>query len=105
LKYFKDALSTKDFVITSEIFMKPETDANSIKIQADVLRDYVDAILLTDNQSGQYSIYIITKDICLYLNAISISLGFHKNFRCDYKIFGAKSIFEIFQFIFFLRIV
>ncbi len=33
--------------------MKPETDANSIKIQADVLRDYVDAILLTDNQSGQ----------------------------------------------------
>ena len=53
MKYFKDALSTKDFVITSEIFLKPETDANSIKIQADVLRDYVDAILLTDNQSGQ----------------------------------------------------
>ena len=53
MKYFKDALSTKDFVITSEIFMKPETDANSIKVQADVLRDYVDAILLTDNQSGQ----------------------------------------------------
>jgi len=53
LKYFKDALNTKDFVITSEIFLKPETDANSIKIQADVLRDYVDAILLTDNQSGQ----------------------------------------------------
>jgi len=53
LKYFKDALSAKDFVITSEIFLKPETDANSIKIQADVLRDYVDAILLTDNQSGQ----------------------------------------------------
>ena len=53
MKYFKDALGTKDFVITSEIFLKPETDANSIKIQADVLRDYVDAILLTDNQSGQ----------------------------------------------------
>ena len=53
MKYFKDALSAKDFVITSEIFLKPETDANSIKIQADVLRDYVDAILLTDNQSGQ----------------------------------------------------
>jgi len=53
LKYFKDALNTKDFVITSEIFLKPETDTNSIKIQADVLRDYVDAILLTDNQSGQ----------------------------------------------------
>ncbi len=53
MKYFKDALGTKDFVITSEIFLKPETDANSIKVQADVLRDYVDAILLTDNQSGQ----------------------------------------------------
>ena len=53
MKYFKDALNTKDFVITSEIFLKPETDAKSIKIQADVLRDYVDAILLTDNQSGQ----------------------------------------------------
>jgi len=53
LKNFRKALSTQDFVITSEIFLTPETDANSIQMQADILRDYVDAILITDNQSGR----------------------------------------------------
>ena len=53
MKNFRKALSTQDFVITSEIFLTPETDANSIQMQADILRDYVDAILITDNQSGR----------------------------------------------------
>ena len=53
MKNFRTALNTQDFVITSEIFLRPETNSNSIQIQADILRDYVDAILITDNQSGR----------------------------------------------------
>jgi len=49
---FRDAISQRDFVVTAECFLKPETDAESIRIQADLLRDHVDAVLLTDNQFG-----------------------------------------------------
>lgn len=49
---FKDAIRNRDFVLTSECFLKPETDAAAIGMQADVLRDYVDGVLLTDNQYG-----------------------------------------------------
>jgi len=44
---------TRDFAVTAEIFLRPESDAESIRHQAEVLRDHVDAILLTDNQFGQ----------------------------------------------------
>lgn len=49
---FKEALRTRDFVITSECFLRPETDAAAIRAQADVLREHVDGVLLTDNQYG-----------------------------------------------------
>jgi methylenetetrahydrofolate reductase (NADPH) len=48
----KDAISQRDFVITAECFLKPETDAEAIRIQTDLLRGHVDAVLLTDNQFG-----------------------------------------------------
>jgi methylenetetrahydrofolate reductase (NADPH) len=53
LKTFKDAVRNKDFAISAEIFLRPETDADSLRVQADVLREHVDAILVTDNQYGQ----------------------------------------------------
>lgn len=53
MKTFRDAVRTRDFVITAECFLKPETDAESIRIQADLLRDHIDAIVLTDNQFGR----------------------------------------------------
>ena len=53
MKVFKDELRKRDFVITAECFLKPETDAESIRYQADTLRDYVDGVVLTDNQYGQ----------------------------------------------------
>tara|TARA_B100001059_G_scaffold199393_1_gene205724 strand:- start:1632 stop:2516 length:885 start_codon:yes stop_codon:yes gene_type:complete len=53
LKTFNNALNNKDFCISSEIFLRPETDEKLIKDQADILRNSVDAILITDNQSGQ----------------------------------------------------
>ena len=53
MKTFKNAVHTRDFAVTAEIFLRPESDAESIRHQAEVLRDHVDAILLTDNQFGQ----------------------------------------------------
>jgi len=53
LKNFKDAILTKDFSLSAEIYLRPETDANLLCEQAALLTDYVDAILLTDNQYGQ----------------------------------------------------
>jgi len=52
MNIFRDAIRTRDFVLTSECFLKPETDAEAIRIQADVLRDHVDGVILTDNQFG-----------------------------------------------------
>lgn len=53
LKTYNKALNTKDFTISSEIFLRPDTDEKAINFQADILRESVDAILVTDNQSGQ----------------------------------------------------
>lgn len=53
MKTFKNAVQEKDFAISAEIYLRPETDVESIRTQADVLRDVVDGILLTDNQYGQ----------------------------------------------------
>lgn len=53
MKTFKDAVRTRDFAVSAEIFLRPESDAESIRQQAGVLRDHVDAIVVTDNQFGQ----------------------------------------------------
>jgi methylenetetrahydrofolate reductase (NADPH) len=53
LKTFKDALHTKDFALSAEIYLRPETDAMSLRAQVELLKNDVDAILLTDNQYGQ----------------------------------------------------
>lgn len=50
---FQNAIRNKDFVVTSECFLKPETDAGLIRIQADVLRGAVDGVIVTDNQYGR----------------------------------------------------
>lgn len=39
--------------MTAEVFLRPETDPDSLREQAALLKDDVDAILLTDNQHGQ----------------------------------------------------
>jgi methylenetetrahydrofolate reductase (NADPH) len=53
LRSFKDAIRNRDFAVSAEIFLRPESSVDSIIEQADVLRDHVDAILLTDNQFGR----------------------------------------------------
>lgn len=53
MKTFREAVRNKDFVLIAECFLKAETDAASIGQQADLLRDSVDGVVLTDNQFGQ----------------------------------------------------
>lgn len=52
MKTFRNAIGTRNFVITAECYLQPETDAEAIRYQSDLLRDHVDAVLLTDNQYG-----------------------------------------------------
>ena len=49
MKTFDNALNNQDFTITSEVFLRPDTDEEAIRVQADILRESVDAILVTDN--------------------------------------------------------
>ena len=62
---FNKSLNTKDFTISSEIFLRPDTNEEAIKIQSDLLKDYVDAILVTDNQSGQLHMSSLSAGIIL----------------------------------------
>ena len=50
---FAAALRTKDLVITSEVLLAPHFGEKHIGEQADLLRDHVDGMLVTDNQSGR----------------------------------------------------
>ena len=56
---FRDAIYQKEFAVTAECFLRPETDAEAIRLQADVLRDSVDAVVLTDNQHGQLHMSVL----------------------------------------------
>jgi len=53
LNTFELALNTKDFILTSEIFLAPQSGTGDIGKQADVLRGLFDGVLVTDNQSGR----------------------------------------------------
>ena len=53
MKTFRDAIRSKAFVIAAESVLKPESNAETISIQADALRDFVDGVILTDNQHGR----------------------------------------------------
>jgi|TARA_B110000914_G_C15483590_1_gene456915 methylenetetrahydrofolate reductase (NADPH) len=65
LKTFNKALNTQDFCITSEIFLRPDTNEAAIQVQADILRESVDAVLVTDNQSGQLHMSSVSAGILL----------------------------------------
>lgn len=56
---FREAIYAKNFCLTAECFLRPETTAEAIRLQADVLRECVDAVLLTDNQHGQVHMSVL----------------------------------------------
>jgi methylenetetrahydrofolate reductase (NADPH) len=53
LNTFAAALRTKDFVVTSELLLGPQSGGEHINEQAEALRGHVDGVLVTDNQSGR----------------------------------------------------
>lgn len=53
MKTFKNAVRSKDFVTSAQIFLHPESTADMISEQARLLRAHVDGVMLTDNQAGQ----------------------------------------------------
>ena len=50
---FRDALKTKDFVVTAHVNLGLAPDKDSLLQQAEVLRPYVDGVQLTDNPGAQ----------------------------------------------------
>jgi methylenetetrahydrofolate reductase (NADPH) len=50
---FRQAARTRDLCVSAELFLKPESTAETIAAQAKVLKEHVDGVLLTDNQFGQ----------------------------------------------------
>lgn len=56
---FRDALNQKDFALMAESFLRPETNAEAIRLQADMLRETFDAVLVLDNQYGQLHMSVL----------------------------------------------
>ena len=50
---FKDALRTKEFVVTANVNLPRVPDAEALIRQGEILRPVVDAVQLTDNPSGK----------------------------------------------------
>lgn len=50
---FQSALNTRDFTITSEILLGAASGVDHVNEQAELLRDRVDGVLVTDNQSAR----------------------------------------------------
>lgn len=67
---FREAIYKKNFVVTAECFLRPETDAEAIRLQADVLRESVDAVFLTDNQHGQLHMSVLAAAKLMLENGI-----------------------------------
>jgi methylenetetrahydrofolate reductase (NADPH) len=53
LKTFKEAVRNRDFAVTARMTLRADTGAAAIREQANLLRNHVDAILVTDNLYGQ----------------------------------------------------
>ena len=50
---FAEAARTRNFVISAEIFLRPESTAEMIRLQTQALQPHVDGIMVTDNQEGR----------------------------------------------------
>ena len=61
---------TRDFAIAARIALRPETNAAVIRDHADILRDHVDAVLLTDNQFGQIHMSTLAGSALLVQNGV-----------------------------------
>ncbi|MDX1480641.1 MAG: methylenetetrahydrofolate reductase [Woeseiaceae bacterium] len=53
MRTFREAARGKEFVISTELFLVPESTGDTICEQVRLLREHVDGILVTDNQGGR----------------------------------------------------
>jgi methylenetetrahydrofolate reductase (NADPH) len=60
LKSFRKAIRNNDFAVSAEIYLRPDSSADTLRAQAALIRDAVDGILLTDNQYGQLHMSTLT---------------------------------------------
>ena len=70
MKTFKEAVRNNDFAISAEIYLRPDTDSDSLRIQTDILKDSVDGVLLTDYQFGQLHLSTIAAASILLNNGV-----------------------------------
>jgi methylenetetrahydrofolate reductase (NADPH) len=70
LKTFKEATRTTDFAVSSEIFLKPETTPEMIREAAELLRNHVSGVLVTDNQFGQLHMSTLAAASLLIRNGV-----------------------------------
>lgn len=53
VKTFRDAVRSKDFVVTAQLPLHPGTTANDVRASVDALRDVVDAVQISDNHDAR----------------------------------------------------
>jgi methylenetetrahydrofolate reductase (NADPH) len=67
---FRQAARTRDLCVSAELFLKPESSAETIAEQATLLKDHVDGVLLTDNQFGQLHMSTLAAAALLMANGV-----------------------------------
>ncbi len=67
---YKAAAATRDFSVSAEIFLKPDTGADVIREQAALLRPVVDGVLVTDNQFGHLHLSTLAAASLLLANGV-----------------------------------
>lgn len=67
---YLQAARSRDFCVSAEIFLKPESNATTIAAQAKLLKDHVDGVLLTDNQFGQLHMSTLAAAALLMANGV-----------------------------------
>lgn len=70
MKTFREAVRTRDFCVSAELFLKADASAGTISEQSKLLRDYVDGVLVTDNQFGQLHMSTLAAAALLIDNGI-----------------------------------
>ncbi|HEU5481783.1 MAG TPA: methylenetetrahydrofolate reductase [Sphingomicrobium sp.] len=70
MNIFRQAARTRDLCVSAELFLKPESTAETIAEQAKLLKDHVDGVLLTDNQFGQLHMSTLAAAALLIANDV-----------------------------------
>jgi methylenetetrahydrofolate reductase (NADPH) len=70
LNTFREAVRTRDFCVSGELFLKPDSSAATIAEQARLLGRHVDGVLLTDNEFGQLHMSTLAAAALLIANGV-----------------------------------